>query len=573
MQIIATILFVLSYFTYIACPCLQAQSTKTVESLRLAQEKEAIGDKRQASYYLNEAADTEWGQKNYLPAIEYFIKSLKLNEEIGNANGINGIYNNLGMIYNDLADYDQSLSYFQKNLVGRRKGGDKVSIISSLINISVVLNNLTRHQESVKYLQEALAFAREMGDIQQMRSCYGMLAETYEKMGDSKSMLHYFDLYKSFHEKAQGDREKTHLTEIERTRLLAKTIELEKKNQELELNSKITRKDDELKQKEFTIQNYTLNKTRILQNLDKTQLIIHYLRRDSVATASAVKIQNMHIKETKDKHEARYIQNRIIQTALVVGLTLLLLLLSVLYVRYREHKKTSKLLAYQKTIIEKEQQKADALLFNILPKETANELKETGSAKPHLYEKVTILFTDFKGFTQIASKMQPQEVIEELNFCFSGFDEICQEYGLEKIKTIGDAYMCAGGVPVANDTNPVNMVKAALAMMDWMKNWALIKEAKGETIWHLRVGIHTGSVVAGVIGSHKFAYDIWGDAVNLASRMESAGEIERINISETTYKYVKDHFDCTPRGKIYAKGKGEVNMYFVEGLKQVKNEN
>lgn len=217
----------------------------------------------------------------------------------------------------------------------------------------------------------------------------------------------------------------------------------------------------------------------------------------------------------------------------------------------------------QKDIIEVERLKSEKLLLNILPDEVADELKETGKATPKHYDLVTVLFTDFKGFTQIAEKLSPQVVIEELNKCFFAFDEICDKYNLEKIKTIGDAYMCAGGLPMPNHTNPVDTIKAGLEMQVWMANWKAEKQKKGEPVWELRLGIHSGSVVAGVVGKNKFAYDIWGDTVNLASRMESSGEVGKVNISGTTYQLVKDVFHCEYRGKIEAKNKGEVEMYFV----------
>ncbi len=214
--------------------------------------------------------------------------------------------------------------------------------------------------------------------------------------------------------------------------------------------------------------------------------------------------------------------------------------------------------------IKTERDKADHLLNNILPIPVANQLKEKGVVKPQYYEQATVIFTDFKGFTNIVEKLTPTEVIEELGKCFLAFDEICEKYNLEKIKTMGDGYMCAGGIPETNHTNPLDAVKAGLAMVEFMQKLKEEKLQRGEQIWEVRVGIHTGALIAGVIGKNKFAYDIWGDTVNLASRMESSGEAGRVNISGDTYELVKDVYNCTYRGKIQAKNKGEVDMYFVE---------
>jgi class 3 adenylate cyclase len=221
----------------------------------------------------------------------------------------------------------------------------------------------------------------------------------------------------------------------------------------------------------------------------------------------------------------------------------------------------------QKALIDEERKKAEALLLNILPKEIADELKEKGYAMPRSYQIVTVLFTDFKGFTQIAEKLTPQETVERLNFFFQIFDEISKRHNLEKIKTLGDGYMCAGGVPNENSTNPIEAVRAGLEMQQFMREWNEERIANGESTFELRLGINTGALVAGVIGTNKFAYDIWGDTVNLASRMESSGEIGKVNISGATYEWVRDYFVCTYRGKVAAKNKGEVDMYFVEGEK------
>ncbi|MCB1175968.1 MAG: hypothetical protein KDK36_00180 [Leptospiraceae bacterium] len=218
--------------------------------------------------------------------------------------------------------------------------------------------------------------------------------------------------------------------------------------------------------------------------------------------------------------------------------------------------------------LEASQKKSDELLLNILPSEIANELKINGLVEPKEYELVTVLFTDFKGFTLAAEKMPPDKLVDELDNCFRQFDEITMRNNLEKIKTIGDAFMCAGGIPMSNTTNPIDAVMAALEIKELMDKLRKEKESKGEPFWEIRIGLHTGPIVAGVVGMKKFAYDIWGDTVNTASRMESSGEPGKVNISVDTYDHVKDFFDCEYRGKIPAKNKGTIDMYFVHGIKK-----
>ena len=215
------------------------------------------------------------------------------------------------------------------------------------------------------------------------------------------------------------------------------------------------------------------------------------------------------------------------------------------------------------TII-KEKNKSDELLLNILPADVAEELKETGAAEAKYMESVTVLFTDFKGFTEYSEKLSAEKLVAEINACFSAFDLIMQKYGIEKIKTIGDAYMAAGGLPKANQTHAFDVINAALEIQHFMAKHKAEKIAKGELFFDIRIGIHTGPVVAGIVGVKKYAYDIWGDTVNTASRMESNSEVGKINISKSTYDIVHEHYNCIHRGKISAKGKGEIDMYFVE---------
>ena len=224
---------------------------------------------------------------------------------------------------------------------------------------------------------------------------------------------------------------------------------------------------------------------------------------------------------------------------------------------------------------ERERQKSEKLLLNILPEEVAKELKEKGYTEPVLYDSVSVLFTDFKGFTQIAENMTPTELITELDGCFRQFDLLTERYNMEKLKTIGDSYMCVGGIPKCNKTNSVDAVLVALEIQAFMNEMNRIKKMQGHPYWELRVGIHTGPLVAGVIGQKKFAYDVWGDTVNTASRMESSGTPNRINISGSTFELIKEFFDCEYRGKVNAKNKGEVDMYYVLGIKdmlRVENE-
>ena len=214
-----------------------------------------------------------------------------------------------------------------------------------------------------------------------------------------------------------------------------------------------------------------------------------------------------------------------------------------------------------------ERERSDKLLLNILPEDVADELKERGEVHPLQYESVTVLFTDLVGFTQIAERLPPAELLENLDACFTQFDEIINHHSLEKLKTIGDAYMCCGGLPRKNFTHPIDAVLAALEFQRFMNQVRDIKSQMNLPYWELRVGLHTGPVTAGVVGKNKFAYDIWGDTVNIASRMESSGAAGRVNISRATYDEIKYFFECEARGKVQAKGKGLVEMFFVNRLK------
>ncbi len=236
-----------------------------------------------------------------------------------------------------------------------------------------------------------------------------------------------------------------------------------------------------------------------------------------------------------------------------IGIVALAVIVVVVLRNYKVQQQLNKLLNLEKG-------RSDQLLLNILPQEVAEELKDKGRAAAKYFENVTVIFTDFKGFTTISERLTPQELVNELHECFTEFDRISKKYGIEKIKTVGDAYLAVCGLPAPDANHAENAVRAAKEIAAVM---VARKKELGDRTFEIRIGLHSGSVVAGIVGVSKFAYDIWGDTVNTAARMEQNSEAGKINISEATYALVSDKFECTYRGKIAAKNKGELGMYFV----------
>ncbi|MBK7947161.1 MAG: adenylate/guanylate cyclase domain-containing protein [Flavobacteriales bacterium] len=273
--------------------------------------------------------------------------------------------------------------------------------------------------------------------------------------------------------------------------------------------------------------------------------------KDSLAHAEETARVERANQERATKEKAR-------RKALIIGGAAILLVALFLWWRLQFTRRA-------KRAIEKEKDRSEGLLLNILPEDIAEELKTKGEADARLIDEVTILFTDFKGFTAISEQLTARELVDELNECFKAFDHIITARGIEKIKTIGDAYMCAGGLSGTKGSSPLQVVLAALEMQDYMVKRKAERALHGLPGFEMRVGIHTGPVVAGIVGVKKFQYDIWGDTVNIASRMESSGEVGQVNISEATHALVKATLGLrfTQRGKVQAKGKGELEMYFV----------
>ncbi|HNB81272.1 MAG TPA: adenylate/guanylate cyclase domain-containing protein, partial [Chitinophagaceae bacterium] len=266
-------------------------------------------------------------------------------------------------------------------------------------------------------------------------------------------------------------------------------------------------------------------------------------------------------KSEQDKRDAiaasELQQQKFSRNAYAIGAILLLIISGILYNRNRLKHRNYIQLHEKNKIITEEKKRSDDLLLNILPMEVAEELKQTGGSVARQYNNVTVIFTDFVNFTSISQHLTPVELVEEIHRNFTAFDHIIEQHGLEKIKTIGDAYLAVCGLPIEKSDHALRAIQAAIEIRNYI--------AHQDTLFQIRIGVHSGNVVAGIVGVKKYAYDIWGDTVNTANRLESHSEAGKINISSSTYELIKNQYRCTYRGKVEAKGKGEIDMYYVEG--------
>ncbi len=269
--------------------------------------------------------------------------------------------------------------------------------------------------------------------------------------------------------------------------------------------------------------------------------------------------------EAKEAAELLEMKNNQFKYGAGLGGLIALLVLSGLYLGYRTQKRGRRRLAEKNEEIEKEKERSDELLLNILPADIAQELKTSGAAKAKKHNNATVFFSDFKNFTKVSERLTPEDLVKELDYCFKGFDHIIAQYpSIEKIKTIGDAYMCVSGLAGQKSTAVTDMINAALDMQEFLFDYKADRQSKSMPFFEARIGIHTGPVVAGVVGNTKFAYDVWGDTVNVASRMESNGDVGKVNISAHTFNEIRYKFACQSRGKINVKNKGLIEMYFVD---------
>ncbi|MCS7037650.1 MAG: adenylate/guanylate cyclase domain-containing protein [Saprospiraceae bacterium] len=303
-------------------------------------------------------------------------------------------------------------------------------------------------------------------------------------------------------------------------------------------------------------------KNRLLKTMTESQMLDSMIKAQQEREIQKQKAIAAQLEVERQKSDAA-------RNLLLIVSAVILIIAALLFLLYQGKQRTAKALAAKNQIIEAEQKRSDELLLNILPPAIAQELKTKNKVAARKYDEATVMFVDFIGFTRVAEKLTPEQLVAELDYCFTTFDRIIGQYRIEKIKTIGDAYFCASGLSDKN-ASPSDMVKAALQIQDFLLHLKAERMNQGLPYFEARVGIHTGPVVAGVVGEKKFAYDIWGDTVNTAARVEEACEPGRVNVSESTYWKAKYEFEWQPRGLVSIKNKAPIEMYYVTGVRDMR---
>jgi adenylate cyclase len=504
---------------------------------------------------------------NLQNAIDDFIKSSRAAKEIEYAAGEGSAYMSIADTYSIIGNHNNAEDYYLRSIEILRSTRDTVTLATALLNAGDEYFNHGNYDKALGFFQESGEIFTKMN--YQVGGAYnlGNIGMVYAELGKDELALSNINSAISILEELQDYYPiSVYLTYMADIYADKKDFEkaFEYANRSLKLAQEYNLKDQ--------ISDSSLKLSELNESAGNYKLALSHFKeylvyRDSVKNLET--IQQMADLRTEfelskkqveiDLLEQKRKTQRAVNLASGIGGLGILAIAFGLYRRNRFINRT-------KRIIEKEKERSDNLLLNILPAKTAEELKVYGKVKSHRFDSVSVLFTDFQGFTAYSKNLSPEELVETVDFYFSKFDEIIERHNLEKIKTIGDAYMCVGGLSFSDPNHAKNTTAAALKIIDFVNSK---KEMDiQQKPFHIRIGINSGPVVAGVVGSKKFAYDIWGDTVNIASRMESCSKAGKLNISENTYELVKDYFNCEYRGEIEAKNRGKLKMYFVNGSKK-----
>ncbi len=513
------------------------------DSIAVFQELQSQKEWALASGLALRIGDFYAGDKEWEPAKKYYDYAWSYNKKKNKIIGARSAFK-IAYTLKKMADsgkysldeeqqfYDDAYSWFRKavSLYVSSPLVESYEYVLALTELGEIQHFRGDNQKSVNTLKKALALAQKNKFFDLAFRAAKVLKKDYESLKDPAGMAYYQSVYDYYNDyfmtKDSVSKQFKAIQELE--------VQKEEQEKDLQMKEEIIR--ERQKQLDQQLEIARLNRERIVAQ-ERMQRYMYWVIGIILSLLIIAVIFYASMRRAKKKLESKN----------------------------REIMRQQRLLQKRQEELQKEKEKSDKLLLSILPRPVAEELKKTGRVKPRHYRHVTVLFSDFKGFTEYASKMPAPKLISELETCFTAFDKIIARYNLEKIKTIGDGYMCAGGVPLVNNTNPLDAANAALEMIEFMKRRRQQKMLRNEPYFEIRIGINTGPVIAGVVGKDKFAYDIWGDTVNLASRLESGGEEWRINISKSTYKHIFDKFYFTYRGKIEVRNKGMVEMYFLDG--------
>lgn len=474
--------------------------------------------------------------KLYEDAIGYYRQGIYQADQITDSLSLGQLWNMVGRAYRKQKEYDSArwahhISYKCFSAVQ-----DSLGMSDYLNNMGSIFRREGAYDSAIQYFEAALSIQDALHDVEGLADGYNDLGTTYSQLGNSAKAFEYLN-------KALDVAQSARLRD-----------DIRYAYESLAANY------DSIGQYRNALRYYRLE-SALADSLFQEEVT---RRRDLLTMVSENERNENQIRLLKIAEEEQKERSRTQVHITMAILVLILLGLGLVIWRNRMQRKQAQELAYKNRQIHREKIKSEELLLNILPKEVASDIMTKGKYQPVELAHVTVMFVDFVGFSSYSKGRKPKEIVHDLSVCFEAFDKIIDKYGLEKIKTIGDAYMCAGGVPKQEEGHELRVVRAALDIQNFMEGWVRKHRLREEPCFEARIGIHSGPVVAGVVGLKKFTYDIWGDTVNVASRMESSGKPGRVNISDATYQLVRPYFICRPRGKVKAKNIGEVQMYFVD---------
>jgi len=492
---------------------------------------------------------------DYPTALEYHFKALRLYDALKDQAGISTTTGHIGIVYDNLRDFPKAIQYYRKAIAIDSVRQDMESLSGNLHNLGGVYAQTGQLDTALQLTLRAMEINKRIGKNDWLALNVSSIANIYVGKGELDQALTYYQESLRLSTDV-GDDYGRSISLISIGDICLKRKEYALASEWFERGLAVVERTGAIDLEREVLQR--LAATR--QQLGDHRAALEYFERFTVLKDSLFNQENTkRIVEERMQYEfdkkealaaAELQRTRTIQWAFAGGFAIVLVFAVIVW-RQRDR-------------INKARQRSDELLLNILPEEVAEELKISGEAEARHFDQVTVIFTDFKGFTAFSETISPAELVSEIDTCFRAFDEITDQLEIEKIKTIGDSYMAAAGLPRHQENHATLVVSAALQIRDFMLQRAAERRAAGKPAFEIRIGVHTGPVVAGIVGVKKFQYDIWGDTVNTASRMESSGEPGMVNISATTHALVRDQFLCVHRGQIDAKGKGALDMYFVK---------